>query len=37
MDKVDSPTPQQEKDWFDCCCGEDKPIYVDFTDPNGDG
>ena len=36
MDKVDSPTPQQEKDWFDCCCSEDKPIYVDFTDPNGD-
>ena len=36
MDKVDSPTPQQEKDWFDCCCSEDKPIYVDFNDPNGD-
>ena len=35
MDKLDSPTPQQEKDWFDCCCTEDKPIYVDFTDPNG--
>lgn len=36
MDKVDAPTPQQEKDWFDCCCSEDRPIYVDFTDPNGD-
>jgi len=36
MDKVDSPTPEEEMDWFDCCCSEDKPIYVDFTDPNGD-
>ena len=36
MDKLDAPTPQQEKDWVDCCCSEDKPIYVDFTDPDGD-
>ena len=32
MDKLDHPTPQQEQDWDDCCCREDKPIYVDFTD-----
>ena len=36
MDKVESPTMEQESDWFDCCCTEDKPIYIDFTDPNGD-
>ena len=36
MDKVDAPTIQQERDWFDCGCTEDKPIYIDFTDPDGD-
>jgi len=36
MDKVDAPTMEQERDWFDCCCTEDKPIYIDFTNPNSD-